>query len=104
MVVDSCQDCSAGNLLVSSAGLRSLSGGVNVDANPTLQVAWAFEPCAPLITGKQGASGAAVEQQRGWGYGAGGVMERVGLWSCMRPAGAWVLLEQGQGCPPTLQR
>ena len=70
MVVDSCQDCSAGNLVVSSAGLRSLSGGVNVDANPTLQVAWAFESCTPLITGKQAASGAAVEQQRGWGCGA----------------------------------
>ena len=53
MVVDSCQDCAAGNLVVSSAGLRSLSGGVNVDANPTLQAAWAFESCAPLITGKQ---------------------------------------------------
>jgi hypothetical protein len=68
MVVDSCQDCSAGNLVASSAGLRSLSGGVNVNANPTLQVAWAFESCAPLITGKRGASGGAVEEQQGgWG-------------------------------------
>lgn len=31
--------------------MTELSGGVNINRNPTLQVAWAFESCARLITG-----------------------------------------------------
>lgn len=89
-VTDACQDCKRNDLVMSSKGMTGLSGGVNINNNPTLQVrrhsthehsgaaavpavlqkrcmqeqcwpkccppaatqiAWAFESCAPLISG-----------------------------------------------------
>lgn len=38
-------------MVVAAKGMTELSGGVNINRNPTLQVAWAFESCARLITG-----------------------------------------------------
>lgn len=50
-VTDSCNDCKRNDLVVAAKGMTNLSGGVNINRNPTLQVAWAFESCASLITG-----------------------------------------------------
>lgn len=51
MVADSCTACTGDNIVVSAPGLTNLTGGVNIDRNPMLQVAWQYASCAPLITG-----------------------------------------------------
>ncbi|PRW57741.1 Expansin 1 [Chlorella sorokiniana] len=50
MVTDSCKDCTGNSLLVSERGFTNLTG-VNINISPTLQIAWTFESCAPLISG-----------------------------------------------------
>lgn len=50
MIVDSCQDCKANNIVVSGLGAANLTG-LDIDDNPTTQVAWKFVSCAPLTTG-----------------------------------------------------
>lgn len=51
MVADSCAACTGDDIVVSAPGLANLTGGVNIDRNPTLQVAWQYASCAPLIKG-----------------------------------------------------
>lgn len=50
MVADSCLDCQGQDLLVSAPGFANLTD-VDINISPKLQVAWAFESCAPLIQG-----------------------------------------------------
>jgi hypothetical protein len=52
MVTDSCKDCTGNSLLVSERGFTNLTG-ININISPTLQIAWTFESCAPLISGAQ---------------------------------------------------
>lgn len=56
MITDLCNDCAGNDLVASAAGLSALSGGINIDRNPQLQVAWTFASCAPLISGEAGHS------------------------------------------------
>lgn len=37
-VTDACQDCKRNDLVMSAKGMTGLSGGVNINNNPTLQV------------------------------------------------------------------
>jgi hypothetical protein len=48
LVADSCADCQGQSLVASARGMEALSG-VDVNNNPSLQVAWEFTSCAPLV-------------------------------------------------------
>lgn len=58
MIADSCDDCGTANdLVVSAPGLSNLTGGLDPDRSPSVQVAWALASCAPLIQGGVGWGG-----------------------------------------------
>jgi hypothetical protein len=50
MVVDSCKECQANDVVISAGGSIALSG-VNYNDNPSIQVAWTPVSCAPLLSG-----------------------------------------------------
>jgi len=50
MVTDSCQDCKGNDIVLAAKGAAELTG-VDYNNNPSVQIAWQFESCAPLIQG-----------------------------------------------------
>jgi len=50
MVTDSCEDCKNNDIVVAARGTAGMTG-IDYNINPSVQVAWEFTSCAPLIDG-----------------------------------------------------
>ena len=44
MITDSCQDCRGNDIVLAARGAAELTG-VDINNNPSVQVAWEFTPC-----------------------------------------------------------